>query len=404
MTTRRVLTVVPLLVIAVLLQSAFWVPTYERQSVAGEARLRTFIEGSIGDAKILNPIISADGASADINGLVFDGLLDLDEEQNWIGDLAERWTTHSTAYLAVLPGRVLPDGRPATASAVRDWLGQVLVGSSLEARVRGLEILPAEVRREEVTVLRAGEDGAPSPHLVEVAVDVPARIRFDLDEVVPDLGTQLEALLGASLLDPAGAVSRLRTEVPGELELLAGREDELFSVLEQNPTMEFQLRRGVHFHDGHAFDAGDVVFTYEAYIDPKNASPRASTWEPVKSVTALDDYTVRVVYKRLYAPATIAWSTAIVPEHLLNDEALAREMDARGIQGDARERFGLRESETARRPVGTGPFRFVEWQGDEFIHLARWDDYWDGPAEYQDYYYRKKHLQRCQKLEQLQKT
>ena len=63
-------------------------------------------------------------------------------------------------------------------------------------------------------------------------------------------------------------------------------------------------------------------------------------------------------------------------------------MDRRGITGEARETFGLKQSETASHPIGTGPFRFVDWQKDEYIHLARFDDYWEGPAELSDVYLR----------------
>lgn len=48
----------------------------------------------------------------------------------------------------------------------------------------------------------------------------------------------------------------------------------------------------------------------------------------------------------------------------------------------------MRDSAFNRHPIGSGPFRFVEWQTDEFVHLRRNDDYWEGPPEYKDYYFR----------------
>ena len=63
MLTRRVLTILPIAVIVVLIQSAFWVPTYDRQDLAGAARLRTFIQSTIGDAKFTNPVISTDAVA-----------------------------------------------------------------------------------------------------------------------------------------------------------------------------------------------------------------------------------------------------------------------------------------------------------------------------------------------------
>ena len=79
MNVKRALILTPLILLALLLQSYFWVPSYEKQSIGNPARLRTYIEGSIADAKILNPILNADGASSRITDFVFDGLLDMDE-------------------------------------------------------------------------------------------------------------------------------------------------------------------------------------------------------------------------------------------------------------------------------------------------------------------------------------
>jgi ABC-type transport system substrate-binding protein len=123
-------------------------------------------------------------------------------------------------------------------------------------------------------------------------------------------------------------------------------------------------------------------------MNPKNLSPRASDFEPIKTVEIVDRYTVRVVYKRLFSPAINAWSMGILPEHLLNEAALQAEMNQRGLSAKAQANFGMRESQFNRHPIGVGPFRFVEWQSDEFVHLVRNDDYWEGPPQYKEYYYR----------------
>ena len=78
MTTRRLLIGLPIIVLLFLLQSYFWVPTYEEQTRGNPERLEEYVTASIGDAQVLNPALSADSASSDINGLVFEGLLDYD--------------------------------------------------------------------------------------------------------------------------------------------------------------------------------------------------------------------------------------------------------------------------------------------------------------------------------------
>ena len=78
MTTKKILIVLPAIIILFLLQSYFWVPTYEEQTKGNPHRLGDYITGSIGDASILNPILSSDSASSEIGNMVFEGLIDRD--------------------------------------------------------------------------------------------------------------------------------------------------------------------------------------------------------------------------------------------------------------------------------------------------------------------------------------
>ncbi len=381
MTLKRLLIVAPIVVALALLQSYFWVPTYEAQTKGNPERVLKFIEGSIGDAKLLNPILHADASSGRITGLVFEGLLDLDENLNLRGRLATDWTITETAYLAVVDGARFPDGAPVTAAALRARVAAAIAADAhLKKLVRAIELLPPAERTETVTL-----PGKP-PRRVEVQVRLPARLKFDLREVDQDFFRRLERVWGPEY----GRAPRAKwvQAPPAAAALVRARLDEFAPVFEHNPIIRFNLRRGVLFHDGHEFDSGDVKFTYEAIMDPKNLSPRTSDFEPIKAVEPLDRYTVRVVYKRLFSPAINAWTMGILPEHRLNAKALAAEMDRRGLSAAARERFGLRDSEFNRHPIGAGPFRFKEWRSDELIHLVRHDDYWEGPPRYRDFYYR----------------
>ncbi len=60
-------------------------------------------------------------------------------------------------------------------------------------------------------------------------------------------------------------------------------------------------------------------------MDPRNLSPRVADYEPVKEIQVIDPLTLRIVYKRLYSPAIGTWAMGILPEHLLNAEALRQE-------------------------------------------------------------------------------
>jgi ABC-type transport system substrate-binding protein len=381
---KRWLIAIPLVVVALLLQSAFWAPRYETQSAGNPKRLVHFIEAGIGDPQLLNPILSSDNAASEIENLVFDTLLDVDEQLQPRGELAHAWEVTEEAYLALLPGRALADGTPATPERVAARVREALAQGDRAVELRAVEHLAPEERRTELSLVELDAEGKASERRVPVRVEMPARVKITLAHVVPDLFERLAPALGAALLDPAGLAARVHPEAELSPEALASHLPELLPLAEHNPVVTFHLRRDARFHDGHPFDAGDVKFTYEAILDPKNASPRVSSFEPVKAVEIVDPHTVRVVYKRLYSPAIVEWVyMGILPEHLMNAAALEREMDRRGITGEARASFSLRQSETAQRPIGTGPFRFVRWQRDELVELARNDTYWKGAAEFE---------------------
>ncbi len=394
MLVKRLLILAPLVLSVVLLQSYLWVPTYETQAVGNPDRLRTYIEGSIGDAKILNPILNADSSSSQIVALTFDGLLDFDENLKLRPRLATDWTITEEAYLLVHPSKQFPDGRAVSGRALETRIRGALESGALDDLsdlVQSVELRPAMTREERLSVRVKPADGPPSVIEVPVTIRVPERVAMTLRKVDQDLFTKLEPVIGKHYADdfPYQRFIIIEGNQPKEAqEQVRVRFLDLLPVEEHNPIILFQLRRGVLFHDGHEFDAGDVKFTYEAIMNPKNLSPRTSDFEPVGRIEILDRFTVRVVYKRLFSPAINAWGMGMLPEHLLNPEALQRETKARGLSEEAGRTFGMRDSRFNRHPIGTGPFQFVEWQTDEFIHLVRNDAYWDGPPEYHDYYMR----------------
>ena len=394
MRLKRWLLLAPLLLTVFLLQSYFWVPTYEKQATGNPKRLVTYIEGSIGDAKVLNPILNADSASANIVGHVFEGLLDLDENLNLRGRLATKWTISEKTYLFVSPANRFPDGTEVTGPRLANRIRSALQRDSFSAlaeNVKDMEVVPPTSLTQKIPIQEKGEDGKPKRGEVEITFNMPERVAFSLHQVDQDFFTRLIPVIGDRYLEnfpyeqfvqfPDGINPEIKTQVQAQL-------PEFFPVAEHNPIIEFSLRKGVRFHDGHEFDAGDVKFTYEAIMNPNNLSPRTSDFEPIKFVKILDSHKVQVVYKRLFSPAINAWMMGILPEHLLNNIAIQQEMERRELSDAAREAFGMRDSQFNRHPVGSGSYRFVEWQSDEFIHLERFETYWEGPAEYHDFFMR----------------
>jgi len=391
MTVRKILIVTPVTVILFLLQSYFWVPTYEQQSRGNPDRLRQYITASIGDASLLNPILSADSASSDINGLVFEGLIDYDEHLRFRGRLAKSWEIYEEVYFYVNEDAPVPQigksGPEAVVRLLQQARGGTLptppeVRASLD-NIREISLLPAK----EFVVIRGEKEAkaAGSAKEVTLRVKAPVRIKLRLREVDQFLFQNLSKILGERYF--ATFSGEKYVQIPPEVEP-SKRQAYLREVLpstEHNPVILFHLRPDVMFHDGHRFDAYDVKFTYESIMNPKNLSPRLSDYEPVKAVEVVDPFTVRVVYKRLYSPALGTWGMGMLPEHLLNDEALRKE----AIQsGKNPETFSMRQSRFNRHPIGCGPFVFKEWRSDQYIRLDRYDRYWEGPPDYQQYFYR----------------
>lgn len=392
MRTKWLLFALPLGILGVLLQSSLWVPSYASQAEGNPARLETFLRASLGEVKQLNPVVSYAKNTLDImDRTIFEGLMEADENLKLVPRLAEHLETTEQAYLAVLEGRTLPDGSLATPQALLAAIAKARENApprSALSSILSAELVPGETRQLKDTVIVTSQQGRYEPVDVGVTVDVPARVKLTLAKVEPHLFRELEPALGASYFSSYPFEARFKLDRPELLPLVRPHFPDLLAIGEHNPVLTFHLRSGVRWHDGAPFTAEDVKFTYLAVMDPRNASPRTGGFEPVKSVDVVDPLTVRVVYKRLYAQGVIDWDIGIVPKHLLDAAGLEREARERALSATEREQLSLRTTTFNRRPVGTGPFRFVSWLPDQYIRLARNDAYWGKKSGYRDVYFR----------------
>ena len=120
------------------------------------------------------------------------------------------------------------------------------------------------------------------------------------------------------------------------------------SVKSVNPTTwELKLRRGVKFHNGEPFTAESVKFSFDRVLNPEQKSPIRGNFTWAKSVDVVDDHTVRITthkpYPLIHEILTFG-NFAMVPPRYVKEK------------GDAY---------FAKNPVGTGPYRFVEWRKGE---------------------------------------
>ena len=389
MTVRRILLIAPLLLILFLLQSYLWVPSYEEQTKGNPDRLNEYITASIGDAGQLNPILSADSASSQIESLVFEGLLDRDEDLRFRGRLATSWEVFEEAYFyvnesAMISGLGRPDPEGVAALIRRAKKDEGITDPGLSNslnNIREISVIPPE--KFQVTRNEKNTKGGKTE--IKIHVDGPAKIKLSLAQVDQTLFGNLTQLLGADYFSSFDGRQYLTIDGRVGKEKVARYAGEVIPAIEHNPILVFHLRPDVKFHDGHMVDAHDVKFTFKAIMNPKNLSPRVSDYEPVKSMEVVDPLTLRIVYKRLYSPAIGTWSMGILPEHLLNREAIKREAESLGKDIST---FSMRQSKFNRAPVGCGPFRFTEWKSDQYITLDRFDDYWEGPPNYRRYVFR----------------
>jgi peptide/nickel transport system substrate-binding protein len=137
-----------------------------------------------------------------------------------------------------------------------------------------------------------------------------------------------------------------------------------------------QLRKGIRFSDGHPFDADDVVFSFNVYMDEAVDSPQRDLLiidgKPI-AVTKLDAYTVRFTLPRPYAAAERLFDgLAMLPKHLL--EKPYRE-------GHFAQLWSL--NTPPAEIAGLGPFRLKQYVPGQRIVIERNPYYWKVDRENQ---------------------
>jgi peptide/nickel transport system substrate-binding protein len=142
---------------------------------------------------------------------------------------------------------------------------------------------------------------------------------------------------------------------------------ESWTIAPDGRMITFKLQKGVRFHDGKPFTSADVKFTVLEVL--KKYHPfGASTFRELEAIDTPDEHTAVFRLKNT-APylmmALSARESPMLPRHLF-------------------EGTDIQNHPNANSPIGTGPFKFVEWRRGQFVHLDRNPSYWRSGRPYLD--------------------
>src|SRR5262245_21031113 len=125
-------------------------------------------------------------------------------------------------------------------------------------------------------------------------------------------------------------------------------------VTKDGLSVTWRLKKNVVWHDGKPFAADDVVFNWEYVMDTGTAAVTIGQYRDIARIDKLDSHTLKLTFKS----PTPFWSTAfcgptgmIIPKHLFQ-----------AFKGDK-----AREAPTNLKPVGTGPYRFVDFKPGDIV-------------------------------------
>ncbi|MDQ6620695.1 MAG: glutathione ABC transporter substrate-binding protein GsiB [Pseudomonadota bacterium] len=120
-----------------------------------------------------------------------------------------------------------------------------------------------------------------------------------------------------------------------------------------------KLKRGIKFHDGTDFKAEAVKVNLDRVTNPENKLKRYGLYNNnIAKTEVVDDYTARITLKTAFSPFI---SQLAHPSTVMISPAALKQWGNKDI---------------AFHPVGTGPFKFVEWKQTDYLKVAKFENYW----------------------------
>jgi peptide/nickel transport system substrate-binding protein len=218
---------------------------------------------------------------------------------------------------------------------------RAMVACGLTAPLTGQMLAAAGVAQAQTRPAFSPSKRGGGGHLQTLSWDAPVLLNPQIAVGLKDWNACAIFYESLVALDPAGnMLPVLAREVPSV---------QNGGVSKDGTVVTWKLKHGVSWHDGKPFTAQDVVFNWEYAADPATGSPWFGVYKNVKQMEALDSHTVKCVFTQ----PTPYWLTTgqIIPRHIFEPYKGARS----------------REAPNNLKPVGTGPYRFVEFKPGDLL-------------------------------------
>jgi glutathione transport system substrate-binding protein len=133
---------------------------------------------------------------------------------------------------------------------------------------------------------------------------------------------------------------------------------ESYQASKDGLTYTVKLKKGIKFHDGTDFNAEAVKVNFDRVTNPENKLKRFVLYKNIAKTEVVDPTTVKFTLHEPFSPFI---NSLAHPSGVIISPAALKEHGSKGI---------------ALHPVGTGPFKFVEWKQSDYLKVAKFDGYW----------------------------
>lgn len=130
-----------------------------------------------------------------------------------------------------------------------------------------------------------------------------------------------------------------------------------YTVSEDAMEYDFKLREGVKFHDGEVFNAEAVKVNIDRITNDESLRLYSRGFSLINKVEIINDYEIKITLSEPYGPMVTRFAVA----KMISPKIIKESMD-----------------DIPKKPVGTGPYQFVEWMQGDHLTIERFDGYWGG--------------------------